>query len=117
MRKIEEEMVRAIARGSNLHKGNTSVEVDDGVPGMCTVRLHGNMIASVPIGFGNSMQFTLAGWNTPTTRSRVNALIGQYVNNYVRCQNFEPIVSGLGVIRASGIYHVDRKSGVYELPL
>ena len=42
----------------------------------CTsmVYLHGNIIANISFGQENVVaQFTMAGWNTNTTRSRLNA--------------------------------------------
>lgn len=68
MRKIEKEMIAAIAAGKNFSKGNTLV---DYVEDTMRIWLHGNLIATKRNG---QMKFTLAGWNTPTTRSRLNAL-------------------------------------------
>jgi len=78
MRKIEQEMVTAIRAGRNWKSGNTEV-LHDPVIGGCEVEvwLHGNLIAKryyrgdAP----GQWQITLAGWNTNTTRSRLNALM------------------------------------------
>lgn len=73
MRKIEQDMVTAIKAGESKNLGNTTVVTrtrEDGVM-VCTVKLHGNVIAQrSATGWG----FKLAGWNTPTTRSRINAI-------------------------------------------
>lgn len=69
MRTIESDMTTAIRLRKGLCKGNTSVVWKGNE---FIVSLHGNAIAS---GIdGKVTQFTLAGWNTATTRSRLNAL-------------------------------------------
>lgn len=75
MRVIEAKMAAAALTGSSMRSGNTEVTTrtrEDGAR-ITTVYLHGNMIAQngTLAGWG----FRLAGWNTPTTRSRVNALL------------------------------------------
>lgn len=73
MRVIEAKMIAAVLTGSSMKSGNTEVTTrtrEDGAR-ITTVYLHGNMIAQNGIfGWG----FKLCGWNTPTTRSRINAL-------------------------------------------
>lgn len=73
MRKIERDMIAAIRSGKNWTQGNTSV-IHDPVIGAteCEVRLHGNLIAKHILRTGWTM--SLAGWGTPTTRSRLNAI-------------------------------------------
>lgn len=70
MRVIERQMVRAIREKRNWRSGNTRVEFI--TPDAWRVTLHGNLIAT---GGHSAFSFTLAGWNTTTTRSRVNALL------------------------------------------
>ena len=77
MRKIEQDMLSAIANGENWQSGNTSVTNDDeGI----TVRLHGHRIAWIPAHFGRSLRWlevdieTLRRWPTVTTKSRLRAL-------------------------------------------
>ena len=74
MRKIEAKMVAAVLTGGNMKGGNTEVVTrtrEDGQR-VTSVYLHGNLIAQNGVtGWG----FSLRGWNTPTTRSRVNALL------------------------------------------
>lgn len=73
MRKVEQDMLNAIAKGRSFSRGNTSVLV---IGPFIEVYLHGNLIARQDKADAQNpnMQFTLAGWNTPTTRSRLNAL-------------------------------------------
>lgn len=73
MRVIERQMLRAIKEHRNWSSGNTRVEFV--TPHAWRVTLHGNLIAN---GGHSAMSFTLAGWNTPTTRSRVNALLWEF---------------------------------------
>lgn len=42
--------------------------------------LHGNLIAEW-CQDGECIRWSLAGWNTPTTKSRLNAIPGVYVSN------------------------------------
>ena len=71
MRKIEAAMVNAVNNGRDWRSGNTSVDVTDhGI----TVRLHGNKIAEVDREAGICW-ITDAGWQTTTTKSRLNALL------------------------------------------
>ena len=68
MRQIEMEMFNAVNGRYNFKSGNTQVEIfDEDV----TVSLHGNYIFCIVDGVS---YFSLAGWNTNTTRSRLNAL-------------------------------------------
>lgn len=94
MRVIERNMVRAIKAGKDFRSGNTAVDVNEG--GAWVVRLHGNAIAT---GTAAGFQFTLAGWNTPTTRSRINALLRELtpVGGRVYCKAFEPYYNGVAI--------------------
>lgn len=71
MRKIETEMNRAIATGTNWSKANTSVSFEGEV---AEVRLHGNLIARVGEGF---IELFDGGWQTTTTKSRLNAILAE----------------------------------------
>ena len=81
MRKVTEQIKRAFEQGTSLKVGNTET---DGK----TVWLHGNaIIKRDPQGF---VRWSLAGWNTPTTRERVNGI----VNAGVHQVDFEPVLNG-----------------------
>lgn len=73
MRKIEANMLRAIAGGYDWRGSNTAVIR---TPQGWEVRLHGNCIAKLDTSEDAAVQFNLCGWNTPTTRSRINAIAG-----------------------------------------
>lgn len=76
MRQIEKEMVQAIAvtvahprTAGGWHKGNTSVRCHHN--GTVVVSLHMNEIFRRAA--DGNRYFTLAGWDTPTTRSRLRS--------------------------------------------
>ena len=71
MRKIEAQMINAIRNRRDWRSGNTSVDnTDHGV----IIRLHGNKIARVDYD-NNVTWITDAGWQTTTTKSRLNAIL------------------------------------------
>lgn len=84
MREIEKKMVAAIRNGKNFNGNNTQVESQS--IGNSYVYLFGNLIYKVIKG---KAYFSLCGWNTNTTRSRLNAL---GVN--VTTKNGTPIYNG-----------------------
>jgi hypothetical protein len=69
MRKIEQQMVHALANGLDWHSGNTSVT------SLGTVKLHGNVIA-YRLNNGDLFPYsvTFHRWPTRTTKSRLRAL-------------------------------------------
>ena len=72
MRKIEQQMCEAVRYCHNFSKDNTSVVTETD----CSkVYLHGNHIATV--GADYCMLFD-GGWQTVTTKSRLNALIEEF---------------------------------------
>ena len=74
MRKIEQQMCAAIQADKNWSSGNTQVVTNDGVS---TVYLHGNKIAMVD---DTSLTIFDGGWQSNTTKSRLNALINRFCN-------------------------------------
>ena len=77
MRKIESEMQAAIVERRNWSKSNTSVSVDS--EGNTFVTLHGNLIATI---FNNGdMKLSSCGWQTVTTKSRLNAILDTFFHN------------------------------------
>ena len=98
MRKIEEQMVAAIKARKNFKSGNTEVTMTrNEYLGTCTamVYLHDNLIAKILFKPENAVaQFTLASWNTNTTRSRLNALgVGVSQCNWAPYHNGKAISS------------------------
>lgn len=65
MRQIEKDIVGAFVRGEEARKDNT--ESKGG-----TLYLHGNAIAKH---FDGAILLSNSGWQTPTTRSRLNAVL------------------------------------------
>ena len=70
MRKIEQQMCNAVQSNINWQSANTSVHFDPET-GVSVVCLHGNKIAEID---DNSMTIFDGGWQTVTTKSRLNAL-------------------------------------------
>ena len=70
MRKIEQQMCAAVQSNKDWQSANTSVHFDPET-GVSVVRLHGNKIAEVD---DTSMTIFDGGWQTTTTKSRLNAL-------------------------------------------
>ena len=81
MRKVTEEIKKAFEQGKSKKVGNTETDGQ-------TVWLHGNAIVKRdPDGL---IRWSLAGWNTSTTRERVNGI----VNAGVHQVSFEPVLNG-----------------------
>lgn len=75
MRIIEERMIRAIKDNRDWREDNTRV-VNTGL-GTLEVYLFDNLIAR-RLNARNEWELTLAGWNTVTTRSRINAILSAF---------------------------------------
>jgi len=73
MRKIERQMNQAIRNGINFSSSNTMVK--QGWEGESDVYLHGNHIATVK---SNSIIIKDGGWQSNTTKSRLNALLDEF---------------------------------------
>ena len=82
VRKITEEAVRAFYNGDKLTKSN--MFVTDRM-----MYLHGNLIAKIEEGM---LKISTCGWNTPTTKERLNGLSGVAVHtkNYQLFLNGKP---------------------------
>ena len=76
MRKIEIQMNAAIANSTNWQSGNTSVHFNE-EENLSVVRLHGNKIAEIGDDF---LRVFDGGWQTNTTKSRLNAIINRFCN-------------------------------------
>jgi hypothetical protein len=73
MRKIEQEMVAAIKQRRNWKSSNTAVEVTK--DGAIFVKLHGHIIAEASPYLGGTVKLADCGYQTATTKSRLNAVI------------------------------------------
>ena len=76
MRKIEQQMNAALANSKNWQSGNTSVHFNE-ENNTSVVRLHGNKIAVLGDDF---LEIFDGGWQTNTTKSRLNAIINRFCN-------------------------------------
>ena len=76
MRKIESQMNAALANSKNWQSGNTSVSFNE-ENNTSVVRLHGNKIAVLGEDF---LEICDGGWQTTTTKSRLNAIINEFCN-------------------------------------
>ena len=95
MRKIESQMCAAVQKNIDWQSANTSVHFD-AETGVSVVRLHGNKIAEID---DTSMTIFDGGWQTNTTKSRLNAL----------CTEF--CVSGEGVFQKDFAWYVRKFVG------
>jgi hypothetical protein len=95
MRKVEQKMIAALRDRLNIKPG-----VEKSVGGNTTVtrngfvRLHGNLIASY-VDNGDECMVTFAGWKTPTTASRLRAIIAEF--GYKPVDGFEASTRNNGV--------------------
>ena len=79
MRKIEQDMNAAIRYRRNFSKANTSVRCfkTNGITTDVDVFLHGNHIASLDTA-SNQLTIKDGGWQSVTTKSRLNALLDEF---------------------------------------
>ena len=90
MRKIEKQMQDAIRNKVNWSSGNTTVFNDN--EGNQFVTLHGNLIAQIS-NFGD-IKLSSCGWQTVTTKSRLNAILDTFLN-------------GIGVYQKDFIWYIN----------
>ena len=76
MRKIESQMLTAIHNNQNWQSANTSVSYNE-ENDVSIVRLHGNKIAEIGDNFVTIFD---GGWQTVTTKSRLNVIINEFCN-------------------------------------
>lgn len=76
MRKIERQMIDAVKSNANWQSANTSVSYNE-ENDVSIVRLHGNKIAEIG---DNFVQVFDGGWQTVTTKSRLNVIINEFCN-------------------------------------
>ena len=100
MRKIEMEMNAAIRYRRNFSKANTSVRCfkTNGITTDVDVFLHGNHIASLDTAT-HKLTIKDGGWQSVTTKSRLNALLDEFVPS-------------MGIFQKDWVWYVsDRLSG------
>ena len=73
MRKLEQQMNRALVSKRNWAGSNTSVSYNDST-NCSSVYLHGHQIATLDH-HSNALKLSSCGWQTVTTKSRLNAIL------------------------------------------
>ena len=94
MRLIERQMISAIKDNKTFCKDNTSVTYNHQTK-TSSVYLHSNLIATVG---DNYLEIFDGGWQTNTTKSRLNALINELcdgINQGVYQHKFEWFISDI----------------------
>lgn len=89
MRLITKEMVQAIKYRENFRKGNTTVEIFNGT---AFVYLFGNNIAQVS---EKDIFISTCGWETNTTRERLNGILSAYGLDKINQKNFVWYINGV----------------------
>ena len=79
MRKIEQEMIKAVLHKKSKSFGNTTVSTTND---KTLILLHGNKIAEIN---WPEMKIDVrdCGWKTPTTKSRLNALLDKFTDSRI----------------------------------
>ena len=75
MRKIEQQMNRAITNRTNWSGSNTTVTYNNSI-NCSSVFLHGHRIATFDHNV-KAVKISSCGWHTPTTNSRLNAILSE----------------------------------------
>ena len=100
MRKIEAEMISAVANGRDWSKDNTQVfaNKEEGKPLSVTVWLHGQLIATITGGKVLMLHFGSRWHFSRTTFSRMNTLLRQFCKPEasVFTHKHQPMLSGMG---------------------
>lgn len=86
MRKIEQEMLKAIRSRKDWTNSNTSVSIESA--DTVNVMLHGHKIAELDFQ-NNKMKISSCGWQSATTKSRLNVLLREYSNKGISQKNYE----------------------------
>ena len=75
MRKIEQQMNSALYRKANWAGSNTTVQYNE-LTNCSQVLLHGHQIATLDH-HTNALKLSSCGWQTNTTKSRLNAILSE----------------------------------------
>lgn len=114
MRKVTSQAVAAFLASRTFKSANTTVELHGNV---VSLRLHGNVIARGLIGnVENTLEISAAGWNSATTKDRLNGLPGvrihqrnwqwflngvPWAGNWVKVRDFQTSAVGGGSLMAN----------------
>lgn len=110
MRKIETQMCAAVQANQDFKSGNTQVITIEGVS---FIYLHGNQIATID---DDSMTIYDGGWQSTTTKSRLNALCDAFCidGEGVFQKNYKWFVRKfVGMAGQSKVFNVDDFSNGY----
>ena len=77
MRKITQETIENFYNAKKFNKANMQVEV---LPNVTIMKLHGNAIAYLYNDVKRTLSITNCGWESNTTKERLNALNGVSIN-------------------------------------
>ena len=110
MRLIEQQMCSAVINKNDWRKDNTEVMYSPSRD-VCCVYLHKNLIATID---NNSVEIYDGGWQSNTTKSRLNALINGLCDGYnqgIYQHKFEWFIrddnEGMQRSHAAGYIHKD----------
>ena len=101
MRKVEEQMIMAIRSRKNWAGSNTTVRCfkENGITTEVNVLLHGHCIAWFDTA-SNDFNISSCGWETVTTKSRLNALLEEFrEGSRVIQKNWEWCMSDFGTVK------------------
>jgi hypothetical protein len=96
MRKVTKQMAEAFERNKSLKVGDS--EVRSSLLG-AELYLHGNKIAWVS---GTCVLFSLCGYNTPTTRERLQAAGVRVAQHNFQVITLQDVYSAFGALRKAG---------------
>ena len=85
MRQITKDSIKAFMSAKKFRQGNTQVKIDE--YGIAYLYLFNNLIAKRN---GNKLEITMAGYNTTTTRERLNGLPCVKIQQ----KNYTPYLNG-----------------------
>lgn len=88
MRKIERQMIQAIRTRQNFKLANTEVCCQSDPSHAVKVYLHGSNIATLDDKNG-MVWWSDCGYQTATTKSRLNAILGEFCGHYVYQHKFD----------------------------
>ena len=98
MRQITKQSINAFLNASTFSKQNMIVEV---LPNVTILKLHNNPIAYLYNDPEKTLSITNAGWQSNTTKERLNGLINEYLG-YPEC-------IGRGIYQKNYIWYLDDK--------
>ena len=115
MRKITEMAVNSFFNGRKNFKRNNTEVICSKISLHNRFLLHGNEIFSSNQDF-TVFDFSLCGWNTNTTRERLNGILARF-NSYIKQKNWNLFYVHNGKespINENDTYYIDRNGNLLE---